>query len=290
MTTHLSARLAWHDRGWDGRVCDAPHLNAHCIAHEHIRNARDDDKERRFAGAALSELDGWLPPCSRDPAAYAARGFRIVHHDPLETRQLPPGVGRPASVLLLSHAVSLDAGGVLPGRVRGGGSDDPRSRGSPDQRLGPRARPPAGTPQAVLGEAGAPRFPHLLLLQIRPARREHAPHHRRRGQDCGSGSATLLRDDAEAPRSVPRLVSAHQPNLPRPRGFGSRIKSTCATVIRRRASSVGYPGMPCCPSPTGENMFPMTLPSPSSNASSNASSGSPLTGTSPVTGNSVSSG
>jgi exodeoxyribonuclease V alpha subunit len=31
MTTHLSARLAWHDRAWDGCACDAPHVNAHCI-------------------------------------------------------------------------------------------------------------------------------------------------------------------------------------------------------------------------------------------------------------------
>ena len=89
MTTHLSARLAWHDNGWNGRVCDAPHLNAHCIAHQHIRDSRNDEKEREFAGVALSELDGWLPPCSRDPAAYAERGFVIVHQDPLEFRRLP---------------------------------------------------------------------------------------------------------------------------------------------------------------------------------------------------------
>lgn len=89
MTTHLSARLAWHDRGWDGCVCDAPHLNAHCIVHEHIRDSRDDDKEREAAGVPLAELDGWLPPCSRDPGAYAARGFVIVHRDPLEFRKLP---------------------------------------------------------------------------------------------------------------------------------------------------------------------------------------------------------
>ena len=56
MTTHLSARLAWHDRGWDGRVCDAPHLNVHCIVHQHIRESRDDEQERRFAGTTLSEL------------------------------------------------------------------------------------------------------------------------------------------------------------------------------------------------------------------------------------------
>ena len=89
MTTHLSARLAWHDRGWDGRVCDAPHLNAHCITQEHIRNSRVDKKELKSAGVALADLDGWLPPCSRDPAAYAERGFVIVHSDPLEFRKLP---------------------------------------------------------------------------------------------------------------------------------------------------------------------------------------------------------
>lgn len=90
MTTHLSVRLAWHDRGWDGRVCDAPHLNAHCIVHQHIRDARDDEVERDSAGIALADLDGWLPPCSRDPAAYGDRGFGIVHQDPLVSRGLPP--------------------------------------------------------------------------------------------------------------------------------------------------------------------------------------------------------
>lgn len=89
MTTHLSARLAWHDRGWDGRVCDAPHLNAHCIVHEHIRDSRDDDKERCAAGRHLADLNGWLPPCSRDPVAYADRGFIITHKDPLVSRNLP---------------------------------------------------------------------------------------------------------------------------------------------------------------------------------------------------------
>ena len=87
MTTHLSVRLAWHDRGWDGRVCDAPDLNAHCIVHRHIRDSRDDHRERQWAGTPLADLDGWLPPCSRDPTAYADRGFMIVHQD----RPFSPG-------------------------------------------------------------------------------------------------------------------------------------------------------------------------------------------------------
>jgi len=89
MTTHLSARLAWHDRAWDAHVCDAPHLNAHCIVHEHIRDSRDDNKERKDAGKAFSELDQWLPPCSRDPGAFANMGYSVVHRDPLNFRNLP---------------------------------------------------------------------------------------------------------------------------------------------------------------------------------------------------------
>ena len=89
MTTHLSGRLGWHDRGWDGRVCDAPDLNPHCIVHQHIRGARDDERVRKCAGAAVADLDGWLPPCSRDFAAYGDGGFVTVHRDPLEFRQLP---------------------------------------------------------------------------------------------------------------------------------------------------------------------------------------------------------
>ena len=89
MTTHLSIRLAWHDRGWDGHVCDAPHLNAHCIVHKHIRNSRDDNRENTAAGEPLAELENWLPPCSRDPATYSDRGFVIEHRDPLDHRKLP---------------------------------------------------------------------------------------------------------------------------------------------------------------------------------------------------------
>ena len=90
MTTHLSARLSWHDGAWNGCVCRTPHLNTSCIVHEHIRDTRDDEREQSFAGTVFDDLDGWLPPCSRDAGAYAARGYWITHHDPLEFRDLPP--------------------------------------------------------------------------------------------------------------------------------------------------------------------------------------------------------
>jgi exodeoxyribonuclease V alpha subunit len=89
VTTHLSTRLVWHDRAWDGHICDHPSKNAYCMVQQHIRDGRDDDREDDAAGLPLAELDGWQPPCSRDPIAFSPRGYTITHHDPLEFRQLP---------------------------------------------------------------------------------------------------------------------------------------------------------------------------------------------------------
>lgn len=87
---HLSTRLVWHDRAWDGHICDHPSKNAYCIVQQHIRDGRDDDREDKSAGLSLDELDGWQPPCSRDPIAFSPRGYTTTHNDPLDFRQLPP--------------------------------------------------------------------------------------------------------------------------------------------------------------------------------------------------------
>jgi exodeoxyribonuclease V alpha subunit len=89
MTTHLSTRLVWHDRAWDGHICDHPSQNAYCIVHQHIRDGRDDEREEKAAGLPLADLDGWQPPCSRDPVAFSKIGYTITHNDPLEFRRLP---------------------------------------------------------------------------------------------------------------------------------------------------------------------------------------------------------
>jgi len=93
MTTHLSARLVWHDRGWDGHICDHPGQNSFCVVQQHIReslaNPKNLEREELAQGEPLAELDGWQPPCSRDPIAFSSIGYTITHHDPLEFRRLP---------------------------------------------------------------------------------------------------------------------------------------------------------------------------------------------------------
>jgi exodeoxyribonuclease V alpha subunit len=93
MTTHLSCRLVWHDRAWDGRICDHPSENAYCIVQQHIRETLSNPsklkREEDTAGLPLAGLDGWQPPCSRDPIAFSPIGYTITHNDPLDFRQLP---------------------------------------------------------------------------------------------------------------------------------------------------------------------------------------------------------
>ena len=91
MTTHLYTRLVWHDRAWDGHICDHPGLNTYCVVHQHIRDSRDDEREDKAAGTPLAVVqeESWQPPCSRDPIAFSKVGYTITHNDPLEFRRLP---------------------------------------------------------------------------------------------------------------------------------------------------------------------------------------------------------
>lgn len=72
---HVSVRVPWHDRGWDGHVCQDPKGNTACLALNLIAALRDDDAEARFAGTPFDQLDGALrPPCVGERANFLAPG------------------------------------------------------------------------------------------------------------------------------------------------------------------------------------------------------------------------
>jgi exodeoxyribonuclease V alpha subunit len=56
MTTHLSARLTWHENAWNGEICSDPPSNAACMFHEHERSARNDKIEEAYRGQLLTVL------------------------------------------------------------------------------------------------------------------------------------------------------------------------------------------------------------------------------------------
>jgi len=74
MTTHISARIAWHDSGWNGHICRNPKGNTYCIGQhsypgEMIASRRDTDWEQQHAGQPIKGLKQ-LPPC-----VYSANAF-----------------------------------------------------------------------------------------------------------------------------------------------------------------------------------------------------------------------
>ena len=68
---HLSMRVPWHDRAWDGHVCDAPLKNSSCLALKRISENREDSVEKDVAGKAFNELqESQRPPCLQSNASF----------------------------------------------------------------------------------------------------------------------------------------------------------------------------------------------------------------------------
>jgi len=67
MTTHISARIAWHDDGWNGRICKNPAANTFCVGTQsypgqYIAEKRSLDWENKVAGRPCKDLE-CIPPC-----------------------------------------------------------------------------------------------------------------------------------------------------------------------------------------------------------------------------------
>ena len=68
---HLSVRVPWHDRAWDGHVCDAPLENNSCLALKLIAENRKDAEEKLIAAEAFNKLNQkQLPPCLRASGSF----------------------------------------------------------------------------------------------------------------------------------------------------------------------------------------------------------------------------
>lgn len=82
MTAHITARLAWHDFGWNGRICERPDCNTYCVGRysfpgDVIARERCLEHEVPNAGKLVSELaSGELPPCTYSVNAFGQRPIR----------------------------------------------------------------------------------------------------------------------------------------------------------------------------------------------------------------------
>lgn len=68
---HLSARVAWHDTDWTGRVCRAPAANHSCSVLKSIKERKNADSQEQDAGAAWTDLPrDRVPPCVFERAGF----------------------------------------------------------------------------------------------------------------------------------------------------------------------------------------------------------------------------
>jgi exodeoxyribonuclease V alpha subunit len=89
MAKHLSVRLPWHDRGWDGHVCDRPTANVFCAgeyslkAHG-IREGKKDIEEeaRRSKPCASLRVEGYRPPCLQTVQTFGGTALLPYQHRP----------------------------------------------------------------------------------------------------------------------------------------------------------------------------------------------------------------
>ena len=88
MASHIMARLAWHDDGWNGKVCEKPDCNSYCIGRwsypgDEIARKRNLVIEKKNAGKSLTDLPrSELPPC-----VYSVNAFGSA---PIEGYSDPP--------------------------------------------------------------------------------------------------------------------------------------------------------------------------------------------------------
>lgn len=101
-TQHISIRLAWHDSGWNGRICRHPKANTYCVGQysyqrDMIIRDRDLTWEQPLAGQPCNQVDG-IPPCVHSINAFGPNPLKAYAPPPswfrdgtqVKTWQMPP--------------------------------------------------------------------------------------------------------------------------------------------------------------------------------------------------------
>ncbi|MER8983694.1 ATP-dependent RecD-like DNA helicase [Mesorhizobium sp. M0843] len=68
MPIHVTARLAWHNDGWNGTICKEPELNTYCVGCKSfpgdvIARERLLEIEQLHKGEQANTIEGYVPPC-----------------------------------------------------------------------------------------------------------------------------------------------------------------------------------------------------------------------------------
>jgi exodeoxyribonuclease V alpha subunit len=93
---HLTVRMAWHDHGWDGRVCQDPRRNTYCSgAHSllsgRIEKRKNTELEETKKGMEIAGqfYPATVPPCYWSLNAFGSGTFKVEHQHPLSSERQP---------------------------------------------------------------------------------------------------------------------------------------------------------------------------------------------------------
>ncbi|CAN0307204.1 unnamed protein product, partial [Chrysoparadoxa australica] len=87
-TIDWTARLAWHDDGWNGRICEQPDCKTYCVGRHFfpgdvVARERDLDKVMAQVGKPLANLPSAdLPPCIYSVNAFGPEPIRGCSNPP----------------------------------------------------------------------------------------------------------------------------------------------------------------------------------------------------------------
>lgn len=113
---HVTVRMAWHDRRWDGNVCRNPTANTYCtgthsLLSERLAREKRLDAELAAAGTKLdASLPGYLPPCFWSSCAFSESPTATLHRHPFgylrDKKQIQTEI-RPYSVYTWPFRLSI---------------------------------------------------------------------------------------------------------------------------------------------------------------------------------------
>jgi hypothetical protein len=67
---HVSIRVPWHDRGWDGSICADPKANSSCLILPRVADLKDDDAEEVYRAQFWKDIpETQWPGCQAERAA-----------------------------------------------------------------------------------------------------------------------------------------------------------------------------------------------------------------------------
>lgn len=102
---HLSMRVPWRDRAWDGAVCNAPTGNPSCVLLANIGPKRDDEWEDANAGADIDSIDQGRLPCLSERATFMSpKGYALTKTHPYSMHRSLKGTLHPTSVVVPGYA------------------------------------------------------------------------------------------------------------------------------------------------------------------------------------------